>query len=65
MRKKEEKKLPYCKPMAYLMTMPGYMPLMAGSIQGDIIGTKDGGVDISGEVTTDDDNLIGQEIPDD
>lgn len=64
MRKKEEKKLPYCKPMAYLMTMPGYMPLMAGSIQGDITGTIDGG-NISGEVTTDDDNVIGQEIPDD
>ena len=41
MRKKEEKKLPYCKPMAYLMTMPGYMPLMAGSIQADITGTID------------------------
>lgn len=64
MRKKEEKKLPYCKPMAYLMTMPGYMPLMAGSIQADITGTIDGG-NISGEVTTDDDNVIGQEIPDD
>lgn len=64
MRKKEEKKLPYCKPMAYLMTMPGYMPLMAGSIHADITGTIDGG-NISGEVTTDDDNLIGQEIPDD
>lgn len=63
MRKKEEKKLPYCKPMAYLMTMPGYMPLMAGSIQGDITDTTNGG-DISGEVTTDDDNLIGQEIDD-
>lgn len=63
MRKKEEKKLPYCKPMAYLMTMPGYMPLMAGSIQGDITGTIDGG-DISGEGTSEED-FIGQEIPDD
>lgn len=62
MRKKEEKKLPYCKPMAYLMTMPGYMPLMAGSIQGDITGTTDGG-NISGEGTTEED-FIGQEIPD-
>ncbi|MES5135459.1 hypothetical protein ABVC71_07155 [Prevotella amnii] len=62
MRKKEEKKLPYCKPMAYLMTMPGYMPLMAGSIQGDITGTIDGG-DISGEGTSEED-FIGQEIPD-
>lgn len=62
MRKKEEKKLPYCKPMAYLMTMPGYMPLMAGSIQGDITGTIDGG-NISGEGTSEED-FIGQEIPD-
>lgn len=62
MRKKEEKKLPYCKPMAYLMTMPGYMPLMAGSIQGDITGTTDGG-NISGEGTSEED-FIGQEIPD-
>lgn len=63
MRKEREKKLAYSKPMAYLIAMPGYMPLMAGSIQGDITGTRDGG-NISGEGTSEDD-FIGQEIPDD
>lgn len=63
MRKKKEKKRAYCKPMTCLIAMPGHMSLMAGSINGDVSGTKDAGEDISGETTTDDDS-IGQEIND-
>lgn len=63
MRKKKEKKRAYCKPMTCLIAMPGRMSLMAGSINSDVVGTNDGGKDISGESTTNDD-FIGQVIDD-